>query len=96
MRHQSIKLRDQTLVERTSTKEDRILQGHVMMNKIKIKIIERQRKENQLITMKKMKIKKSVDKHHKKKKEKMKTKIIKNRLKAISIKRINKLNYQKT
>ena len=96
MRHQSIKLRGQTLVARTSPKEDLILQGDVMMNKIKIKIIVRPRKENQLITMKKMKIKKSVDKHHKKKKEKMKTKIIKNRLKVIRIGKINKMNYQKT
>lgn len=93
MRHQSIKLRGQTLVARTSTKEDLILQGDVMTNKIKIKIIERLRGEKQLITMK---IKNLVDKDHKKKKEKMKTKIIKNRLKVIRIGKINKTNYQKT
>jgi len=93
MRHQSIKLRGQTLVARTSTKEDLILQGDVMTNKIKIKIIERLRGEKQLITMK---IKNLVDKDHKKKKEKMKTKIVKNRLKVIRIGKINKTNYQKT
>lgn len=93
MRHQSIKLRGQTLVAITSTKEDLILQGDVMTNKIKIKIIERLRGEKQLITMN---IKNLVDKDHKKKKEKMKTKIIKNRLKVIRIGKINKTNYQKT
>jgi len=80
-------------VARTSTKEDLILQGDVMTNKIKIKIIERLRGEKQLITMK---IKNLVDKDHKKKKEKMKTKIIKNRLKVIRIHKINKVNYRKT
>jgi len=64
-----------------------------MTNKIKIKIIERLRGEKQLITMK---IKNLVDKDHKKKKEKMKTKIVKNRLKVIRIGKINKTNYQKT
>ena len=78
---------------KTSIKEDLILQGDVMTNKIKIKIIERLRREKQLITMK---IKNLVDKDHKKKKEKMKTKIIKNRLKVIRIGKINKTNYQKT
>ena len=43
-----------------------------------------------------MKIKNRVDKDHKKKKEKMKTKIIKNRLKVIRIGKINKMNCQKT
>jgi protein involved in sex pheromone biosynthesis len=91
MRHQSIKLRGQTLVARTSTKEDLILQGDVMMNKMKS--IERRRKEKQLVTMK---IKKVEDKDLKKKKEKMKTKIIKNRLRAIRIGKTNKMNNQRT
>lgn len=66
--HQSIKSRGQTLLARTSPKGDRVLQEDVMMNKRKI--IERRRKQKQLVTMK---IKKDIDKHHKKKKERTKT-----------------------
>jgi len=76
MPHQSIKLRDQILVETKSTKEDLILLGVLMMNKIKIIINVSLKKENQLKTMNKMIIKNVVDKHHKNKKEMMKNKII--------------------
>ena len=41
-------------------------------------------------------IKNVVDKHHKNKKEKMKTKIIRNRLEVIRIKRIIKMTYPRT
>ena len=67
-----------------------------MVNKIKILINVSILKKKQPITLNKMKIKKDVDMHHKKKKEKMKTKIIRNRFKLISIKRINKTTYLKT
>ena len=46
MPHQSIKLRDQILVETRSTKEDLILLGVLMMNKIKILINVSLKKEN--------------------------------------------------
>lgn len=83
-------------MEKRSIKEDLILPGDLMVNQIKILITARLRKEKQLITVNKMIIKNVVDKHHKNKKEKMKTKKIRNRLKAISIKRINKMTYRKT
>ena len=67
-----------------------------MVNKIKILVNVSILKKKQPITLNKMKIKKDVDMHHKKKKEKMKTKIIRNRFKLISIKRINKTTYLKT
>lgn len=67
-----------------------------MVNKIKILVNVSILKKKQPITLNKMKIKKDVDMHHKKKKEKMKTKIIRNRFKLINIKRINKTTYLKT
>ena len=84
------------LVQTSKTKEGLTLLRHLMVNKIKILINVSILKKKQPITLNKMKIKKDVDMHHKKKKEKMKTKIIRNRFKLISIKRINKTTYLKT